>query len=473
MILAKLTPGQPSCFSFLPRLLCALALLLALVATTHEAFAKPKVHVVYAGQRLGSIAKRYNVSVEELCEANGITSKSPIHPGQKLIIPGTDDGTKDTAKAGKDSKAKDQASSSKKEAGPSAKPKAKARVHVVAKGHTLSAIAGRYAITVGALCHANDLARDATLSVGDRLVVPDKSDKDGSLARKQRAQLLEPETPVEDKATAAEYRAESAKKSGPKSWEPYLKPAWKRSFIKMRRYGRYWEGYVLGPKGEVLGHASNKINFVLGAKSDGPRIDSKLIRLIASVSDKFGGRELRIVSGYRTKSFVAASQHKQGRALDFSIPGVPNEALRDYLRTLDDIGVGYYPNSSFVHVDVRGYSSYWIDYAGPGEAPRKASKKKNAAQKKNKQDEVVAEEHEHEHGDDEHEQGDDEHEHGDDERGDDAAPPIDEPNDDAAPPNDKGGAPSEEGAPKKSTPKSQPKSTGDTEHPDDAEHAED
>jgi hypothetical protein len=49
---------------------------------------------------------------------------------------------------------------------------------------------------------------------------------------------------------------------------------------------------------------------------------------------------------------------------------VPNEALRDFMRGFDDVGVGYYPNSSFVHLDVREVNTYWIDYSGPGEAPQ-------------------------------------------------------------------------------------------------------
>ena len=49
--------------------------------------------------------------------------------------------------------------------------------------------------------------------------------------------------------------------------------------------------------------------------------------------------------------------------------------MRDYLRTLSDVGVGYYPNSSFVHLDVRDTNTYWVDYAGPGEAPRDTNKR--------------------------------------------------------------------------------------------------
>ncbi len=327
-------------------------LVLGLWTTTNvdTALAKPKVHTVYSGQRLGSIAKRYNVTVDELCKANGISRRDPIKPGQKLIIPGTDDGS----------------GSSDKDDNPS-KPAGAAKVHVVAKGHTLGAISGRYAVTVSAICNANGIARNETLEVGQKLIIPHKTDKDGAYARKQRLRGH-----FDDKIEDDEDDDDSSKKDSEESWKQYVKPAWRRGYIKIFRYGRSWSGYVIGPKNEVLGHASNKINFVMGAKEDGPRIDPKLIRLIASISDKFGGREMRIVSGYRTKSFVAASKHKEGKAIDFSIPGIPNEALRDYLRTIKGVGVGYYPNSSFVHLDVRGYNSYWVDYSGPGEAPRKA-----------------------------------------------------------------------------------------------------
>lgn len=99
-------------------------------------------------------------------------------------------------------------------------------------------------------------------------------------------------------------------------------------------------------------------------------MNDRLLTLMAQVSDHFGGRPLRIVSGYRTTSWVEESKHPLGRACDFVVLGVPNKVLRDYLRTLDDVGVGYYPNSTFVHLDVRGRNSYWVDYAGPGEPPR-------------------------------------------------------------------------------------------------------
>src|SRR5690606_15311895 len=127
-----------------------------------------KVHTVYEGQRLGSIAKRYNVTVEELCKANGISARDPIKPGQKLVIPGTDDGTGAASE-----------SAPPKPAGP-------ATVHVVASGHTLGAISNRYAVTVNAIENANGIKRTTPLKVGQKLVIPHKTDTDGAYARKQR-----------------------------------------------------------------------------------------------------------------------------------------------------------------------------------------------------------------------------------------------------------------------------------------------
>ena len=66
------------------------------------------------------------------------------------------------------------------------------------------------------------------------------------------------------------------------------------------------------------------------------------------------------------------SPHKRGVACDFRIEGVALPVLRDYLRnTFHGVGVGYYPISNFVHLDVgRKQDAFWIDYSGPGETPR-------------------------------------------------------------------------------------------------------
>lgn len=72
-----------------------------------------------------------------------------------------------------------------------------------------------------------------------------------------------------------------------------------------------------------------------------------------------------IVCGYRTpwsNEFLRGrsantgvaknSQHTQAKAIDIRIPGVATRKLRDMALSLQAGGVGYYPVSKFVHVDV-------------------------------------------------------------------------------------------------------------------------
>ena len=58
----------------------------------------------------------------------------------------------------------------------------------------------------------------------------------------------------------------------------------------------------------------------------------------------------------RTRSAVTGvaknSQHMEARAIDIRVPGVSTSKLRDAALALRGGGVGYYPLSQFVHVDV-------------------------------------------------------------------------------------------------------------------------
>jgi uncharacterized protein YcbK (DUF882 family) len=73
--------------------------------------------------------------------------------------------------------------------------------------------------------------------------------------------------------------------------------------------------------------------------------------------------EIDIVCGYRsswsneflrhtTTGVAVHSLHMQGEAIDIRIPGVATSRLRDAALALHRGGVGYYPKSEFVHVDV-------------------------------------------------------------------------------------------------------------------------
>jgi uncharacterized protein YcbK (DUF882 family) len=100
-------------------------------------------------------------------------------------------------------------------------------------------------------------------------------------------------------------------------------------------------------------------------------MNPRLARLLFETGRNFPGRRIEVVSGYRHPKFAKNphSPHKQGLACDVRVPGIKNTELRDFFRArFKSVGVGYYPNSSFVHLDVRrGASAFWIDYSGPGE----------------------------------------------------------------------------------------------------------
>lgn len=73
------------------RYLAGVICVVAALTIAGEATAKPKTHVVQSGQTLGRIAKRYSVSIQAICTANGIRRRDPIRPGQKLVIPDASD----------------------------------------------------------------------------------------------------------------------------------------------------------------------------------------------------------------------------------------------------------------------------------------------------------------------------------------------------------------------------------------------
>lgn len=245
------------------------------------------------------------------------------------------------------------------------------QTHVVQKGQRLGSIAKRYNVSVDALAYANGIRQKDPIKPGLRLVIPDRSDKDGSEAR---ALYLGPGAARDEHPTrrASLEHSSGRRRSGP-AWEDYARAPRRKNWLEVSNHRSKWRGLVIDSKGKLRPTARAAICELLGANGDHPGAPDRLIRLLVDVSNTFGGRPIHIVSGYRTTSYFRDSRHKTSQAVDFAIVGVPNAVARDYLLGLDSVGVGYYPNSSFLHLDVRGRSTHWVDYAGPGEAPRKTS----------------------------------------------------------------------------------------------------
>lgn len=219
------------------------------------------------------------------------------------------------------------------------------RSHLVSPGNTLGSIARSYRVSVDAIRDANGLGPAEPIRLGQRLVIP------GAATTRARAEVS------------------GASKNGSYAQTPehpgvvVLTRGADRVRVRVKdRHGRF--------SVKALDEFTKMLRFPTGQTH---AIDARLVTLVSMVSDHFGGRELGVVSGFRPYSphqYTAHSNHNAGKAMDFVVRGVPNEVLRDYCRTFRNVGVGYYPNSSFVHLDVRATSAFWIDYAGPGQPPR-------------------------------------------------------------------------------------------------------
>lgn len=96
-------------------------------------------------------------------------------------------------------------------------------------------------------------------------------------------------------------------------------------------------------------------------------IDPRLIEMLYDISQRTG-EKIVLISGFRTPAFAApSSYHTRGMAADIRIPGMTTLMVRDLARAMGIHGVGYYPRSQFVHVDLRDEPYFWTDL-GSGEA---------------------------------------------------------------------------------------------------------
>jgi uncharacterized protein YcbK (DUF882 family) len=128
--------------------------------------------------------------------------------------------------------------------------------------------------------------------------------------------------------------------------------------ITYKRDGRYDEA------------ALEKLNWFLRdwRRGEQTRMDPHLIDLVWEVQREANAQApIDVVCGYRSPQTNAMlrrrsggvarlSQHMLGHALDFYIPGIPLEQLREIGLRLQRGGVGFYPSSGspFVHMDTGG-----------------------------------------------------------------------------------------------------------------------
>jgi hypothetical protein len=94
----------------------------------------------------------------------------------------------------------------------------------------------------------------------------------------------------------------------------------------------------------------------------GPIPDTLVTRIVAA-AEHFEVREVQVISGFRHPKYnlmlrkkgrevASGSEHTSGSAIDFLLPGIETRPLYEWLLANHDGGVGFYPVSEFVHVDI-------------------------------------------------------------------------------------------------------------------------
>lgn len=208
----------------------------------------------------------------------------------------------------------------------------------VTSGQTLSQIAHEHHLGYLELAKVNHLEPTAVLRVGQRLVLPGY-------------QSLKKETP-------AQKRWGKPKQRGLVT----LYRIWSKETATLR---------LVDTKGRVQLTSRLRMREFLRPRESKKRKTpaARLLALLSQVSDHFGGRPIHVVSGYRLPGGLTrdTSRHVAGEAIDFRIPGVPLEELRDYCSRFDNVGVGFYPRTQFVHLDVRSRPARWTDWSLPGQ----------------------------------------------------------------------------------------------------------
>ena len=247
--------------------------------------------------------------------------------------------------------------------------------HVIGRGHTIEQIANRYHVSVKSIMDANHLKDAKHLKPGDTLIIPGVTDKKHAPG-KGDPKKDDGKKPTGKGDPKGDRKGETpnAVAPGPRAHGPSFEEKPKEpDVVHFVRFGEELSIRVKDKRGKIPPPALKTFSKALRSGNAMHAIDPRLVALVGMVSNHFGGRKLEIISGFRPFTPTQSNKHSNhnlGKALDFRVQGVPNETLRDFCKGLRNVGVGYYPNSYFVHLDVRDAPAFWIDYSKAGEAPK-------------------------------------------------------------------------------------------------------
>lgn len=142
--------------------------------------------------------------------------------------------------------------------------------------------------------------------------------------------------------------------------------------------GERYQFHFRDPQGNYNPEHLHYLNWFMRCSYDSQytQIDVRVVEMLNYIAKWFPGNpEVTINSAYRTPQYnrilarsnenvAKNSLHMTGRALDFSIQGVPIRQVCQVAQAVRNIagsgGVGYYPRQSFVHIDCGDRASTWV-----------------------------------------------------------------------------------------------------------------
>lgn len=147
--------------------------------------------------------------------------------------------------------------------------------------------------------------------------------------------------------------------------EPLPRPSGNLKLVSVNFDDEPVEVNIYNEDGSYNIEALHKVDHMLRCKrtNDEKPIEPRLVAILSQIYDHFGGKPLEVVSGYRNQQ-KETSFHYKGAASDIRITGVAPKKIVAFANSLDmgGMGIGLYPRSQFVHVDVRPLPSFrWID----------------------------------------------------------------------------------------------------------------
>jgi uncharacterized protein YcbK (DUF882 family) len=250
--------------------------------------------------------------------------------------------------------------------------------HIVKKGDSIARIADFYSVSQRDLREMNGLSKKRPLKPGQKLKIPNVYRVSGKTYKVKKGDSLA-SIAAKFKRTAKEIaEANKISKSKPlRAGRTLIIPDRNRSAttIKIKdhkvkpimflrvRMGDRERIQLYYQNGKINKTSVKKLSYLARDKHGNKvkRLNFRLVKMIQLVSEKFPGKAIEIISGYRAQAGGNESQHAFGRAMDFRISGVAPKTIWQFCKTLPRSGCGYYPNSGFVHMDAREKKVTWID----------------------------------------------------------------------------------------------------------------